>query len=200
MITEEMYADFKADYLRFKVAAPKHLEVINHFLVARQEFVDEYINEVEAEYTNITQLYNSLHGNYSLNISYNNTSLSENEKLELEKEIDKLPYEIKKNITKLIITDDKLPPASKTENPIGLATYKDRKIRIQGIAKITRKFPDDTNKSNSKEKTIQLLRNKNIMRVFLHELSHVIDFHSGIEQLNYNTEKQNGISNSNEFK
>lgn len=191
-LPEALYADAKADYLRLKMAAtylmPKYPTGWSgnypYMPLGDSGSLATVVQQADKIFETITQRYNNLHSDArELNIEYKNTSIPEDSKKFLEETIQKLPYEIRKNLLKLTVTDDDLPAAAKTATPDALASPASKHILLNYDA---------------------IRVNEKLREVFLHELAHVIDFNSGLATVSTiayaSSIRQLGFSATPEFK
>ena len=151
IITEGMYADVKANYLRFKLALSK-LGKLNEY----QEMLSK---EGEIVFQSITRRFNSSQGTKEkLNIRYEG-NIPDDIKKKFEEGIEKIPYEYRKNLVNLIVTDKDLPHADKLDKPQGLANGHNESIRL--------KYTKEHNQPIT------------MLFVLLHEIGHIIDYSGG---------------------
>ena len=151
IITDGMYADVKANYLRFKLAISK-LGKLNEY----QEMLSK---EGEVVCQSITRRFNSSKGTKEkLNIRYEG-NIPDDIKKKFEEGIEKIPYEYRKNLVNLIVTDKDLPHADKLDKPQGLANGHNESIRL--------KYTKEHNQPIT------------MLFVLLHEIGHIIDYSGG---------------------
>ena len=151
IITDGMYADVKANYLRFKLAISK-LGKLNEY----QEMLSK---EGEVVFQSITRRFNSSKGTKEkLNIRYEG-NIPDDIKKKFEEGIEKIPYEYRKNLVNLIVTDKDLPHADKLDKPQGLANGHNESIRL--------KYTKEHNQPIT------------MLFVLLHEIGHIIDYSGG---------------------
>ncbi|EER67741.1 G5 domain-containing protein [Gemella haemolysans] len=151
IITDGMYADVKANYLRFKLAISK-LGKLNEY----QEMLSK---EGEVVFQSITRRFNSSKGTKEkLNIRYEG-NIPDDIKKKFEEGIEKIPYEYRKNLVNLIVTDKDLPHADKLDKPQGLANGYNESIRL--------KYTKEHNQPIT------------MLFVLLHEIGHIIDYSGG---------------------
>ena len=173
IITESMYADAKANYQRLQLAKEKLGE-----LTERQKELVEY---AERAFNSITQHYNNING-YSdkLNITYEG-NIPDSVKEEFEKQLLKLPYEIRKNLVQLTVTTNELKQTEHAKNNnrslIGLAYnyYKNIFQKYDESRKVD--IPTDKGK---KEELRKLKQPEALLDNLMHEISHVIDTAGGL--------------------
>ncbi|MFC3927477.1 G5 domain-containing protein [Streptococcus caprae] len=198
-ISEGLYADVKADYLRLTLARQKMLEL--------GQFAEEEYYQLASEmYDIITERYNRSKGFEEMMIDYDAPSMSDEDKQWLEDTIQAIPQQLRKNLLKLYITDKKLPPASKTNDPVGLAYWNRGRIDLNYSTSYNRKqviLNEETGLEEVKEVTMTDYK-RNLTAVLLHELSHQIDFSTGLTYAGYgalDANFQSGLSSrSSEFK
>ena len=161
-MTDEMYASLKADYLRAMLAA-KNIQTS-----ASQEITEEVNQRLELAnkaFNVITQRYNNLHQrDFTLPVVNQSEKLSKENLTNLEENIKKLPYEVRKNLLSLTLQDTTLEKANKTNTPVAITKFNAGEIIMQ-YSKIGN--PDS------------------LLRIFLHELSHAIDLKGGFKQSSY---------------
>ena len=173
IITESMYADAKANYQRLQLAKEKLGE-----LTERQKELVEY---AERAFNSITQHYNNING-YSdkLNITYEG-NIPDSVKEEFEKQLLKLPYEIRKNLVQLTVTTNELKQTEHAKNNnrslIGLAYYYSKNI-VQKYEK-SREIGVPTDKGK-KEELRKLKQPEALLDNLMHEISHIIDATGGL--------------------
>lgn len=173
IITESMYADAKANYQRLKLAKEKLGD-----LTERQKELVEY---AERAFNSITQHYNNING-YSdkLNITYEG-NIPDSVKEEFEKQILKLPYEIRKNLVQLTVTTNELKQTEHAKNNnrslIGLAYYYSKNI-VQKYEE-SREIGVPTDKGK-KEELRKLKQPEALLDNLMHEISHIIDATGGL--------------------
>ena len=173
IITESMYADAKANYQRLQLAKEKLGE-----LTERQKELVEY---AERAFNSITQHYNNING-YSdkLNITYEG-NIPDSVKEEFEKQLLKLPYEIRKNLVQLRVTTNELKQTEHAKNNnrslIGLAYYYLKNI-VQKYEE-SREIGVPTDKGK-KEELRKLKQPEALLDNLMHEISHIIDATGGL--------------------
>ena len=173
IITESMYADAKANYQRLQLAKEKLGELT--------ESQKELVKYAETEFSSITQHYNNINGySDSLNISYEG-NIPDNVKKEFEKQILKLPYEIRKNLVQLKVTTNELKQTEHAKNNnrslIGLANFYHKNI-LQKYEK-SREVAVPTDKGK-KEEVQKLKQPEALLDNLMHEISHIIDATGGL--------------------
>ena len=173
IITESMYADAKANYQRLQLAKQKLGELT--------ESQKELVKNTEIAFNSITQHYNNINGySNSLNITYEG-NIPDNVKKEFEKQILKLPYEIRKNLVQLTVTTNELKQTEHAKNNnrslIGLAYnyYKNIFQKYDESRKVD--IPTDKGK---KEELRKLKQPEALLDNLMHEISHVIDTAGGL--------------------
>ena len=173
IITESMYADAKANYQRLQLAKQKLGELT--------ESQKELVETAERAFKSITQHYNNING-YSdkLNITYEG-NIPDSVKEEFEKQLLKLPYEIRKNLVQLTVTTNELKQTEHAKNNnrslIGLAYnyYKNIFQKYDESRKVD--IPTDKGK---KEELRKLKQPEALLDNLMHEISHVIDTAGGL--------------------
>ena len=173
IITESMYADAKANYQRLQLAKEKLGELT--------ESQKELVETAERAFKSITQHYNNING-YSdkLNISYEG-NIPDNVKKEFEKQILKLPYEIRKNLVQLKVTTNELKQTEHAKNNnrslIGLAYFYHKNILQKYEESREVAVPTDKGK---KEEVQKLKQPEALLDNLMHEISHIIDATGGL--------------------
>ena len=173
IITESMYADAKANYQRLQLAKEKLGELT--------ESQKELVKYAETEFSSITQHYNNINGySDSLNISYEG-NIPDNVKKEFEKQILKLPYEIRKNLVQLKVTTNELKQTEHAKNNnrslIGLANFYHKNILQKYEESREVAVPTDKGK---KEEVQKLKQPEALLDNLMHEISHIIDATGGL--------------------
>ena len=173
IITESMYADAKANYQRLQLAKQKLGELT--------ESQKELVETAERAFKSITQHYNNING-YSdkLNITYEG-NIPDSVKEEFEKQLLKLPYEIRKNLVQLRVTTNDLAQTEHLNKhngkSVGIASHYMKNIDLKYEENRTRAVPTENGK---KEIVIKQKQPDVLLNTLMHELSHIIDFTSGL--------------------
>ena len=168
-----MYADAKANYKRLQLAKEK----LGNLTKTQKEIV-EY---GEILFSSITQHYNYLNGHTdSLNIKYEG-NIPDNIKKEFEKQILKLPFEIRKNLVQLKVTTDKIPETEHSKkfsrSLIGLASFYLKNI----LQKYEENREVDIPTSSGKKTEVRNLKQPEaLLDNLMHEISHIIDSNGGL--------------------
>ena len=173
IITESMYADAKANYQRLQLAKQKLGELT--------ESQKELVKNTEIAFNSITQHYNNINGySNSLNISYEG-NIPDKVKKEFEKQILKLPYEIRKNLVQLRVTTNDLKQTEHLDNhkskAVGIAYHYLKNIDLKYEDRRFRAIPTENGKKTIE---IELKQPEVLLNTLMHELSHIIDFTSGL--------------------
>ena len=173
IITESMYADAKANYQRLQLAKQKLGELT--------ESQKELVKNTEIAFNSITQHYNNINGySNSLNITYEG-NIPDNVKKEFEKQILKLPYEIRKNLVQLRVTTNDLKQTEHLDNhkskAVGIAYHYLKNIDLKYEENRTRAVPTENGK---KEIVIKQKQPDVLLNTLMHELSHIIEITSGL--------------------
>ncbi|WP_242259048.1 G5 domain-containing protein [Streptococcus thoraltensis] len=185
-ISDELYADAKADYERYLLALTK---VNVKAQIPRGVTFDPVSQEPKTVYeTNpimlggdafetITQRYNLSKNQSSLKISYDETTMPVEKRDELESQIEKLPAALKNSLLKLDISDEGFI-AAETNNAVGLNNYFSANISLKYLS-----TSDSYHvlSSDGTDKIITFTYKPIIamMDVLTHEISHTIDRRSG---------------------
>lgn len=173
IITESMYADAKANYQRLQLAKEK--------LGDLTESQKELVENAERAFNSITQYYNNINGyRDKLNITYEG-NIPDSVKEEFEKQLLKLPYEIRKNLVQLRVTTNELKQTEHAKNNnrslIGLAYYYLKNI-VQKYEE-SREIGVPTDKGK-KEELRKLKQPEALLDNLMHEISHIIDATGGL--------------------
>ena len=173
IITESMYADAKANYQRLQLAKEK--------LGDLTESQKELVENAERAFNSITQHYNNINGyRDKLNITYEG-NIPDSVKEEFEKQLLKLPYEIRKNLVQLKVTTNELKQTEHAKNNnrslIGLAYYYLKNI-VQKYEE-SREIGVPTDKGK-KEELRKLKQPEALLDNLMHEISHIIDATGGL--------------------
>ena len=174
IITDSMYADAKANYKRLQLAKEK----LGNLTKSQKQIV-EY---GEILFSSITQHYNYLNGHTdSLNIKYEG-SIPDNVKKGFEKQILKLPFEIRKNLVQLKIITGEIPQTDHAHNNnnrslIGLANFYRKDI----LQKYEENREADVPTSSGKKTEVRNLKQPEaLLDNLMHEISHIIDSNGGL--------------------
>lgn len=173
IITESMYADAKANYQRLQLAKEK--------LGDLTESQKELVENAERAFNSITQHYNNINGyRDKLNITYEG-NIPDSVKEEFEKQLLKLPYEIRKNLVQLRVTTNELKQTEHAKNNnrslVGLAYYYLKNI-VQKYEE-SREIGVPTDKGK-KEELRKLKQPEALLDNLMHEISHIIDATGGL--------------------
>ena len=173
IITESMYADAKANYQRLQLAKEK--------LGDLTESQKELVENAERAFNSITQHYNNINGyRDKLNITYEG-NIPDSVKEEFEKQLLKLPYEIRKNLVQLRVTTNELKQTEHAKNNnrslIGLAYYYLKNIVQKHEESREIGVPTDKGK---KEELRKLKQPEALLDNLMHEISHIIDATGGL--------------------
>ena len=173
IITESMYADAKANYQRLQLAKQKLGELT--------ESQKELVKNTEIAFNSITQHYNNINGySNSLNITYEG-NIPDNVKKEFEKQILKLPYEIRKNLVQLRVTTNDLAQTEHlnkhNSKSVGIANYYMKNIDLKYEDRGFRAIPTENGK---KVIEIELKQPEVLLNTLMHEISHIIDATGGL--------------------
>ncbi|HFU4466729.1 TPA: G5 domain-containing protein [Streptococcus suis] len=181
-ISEQLYADAKANYERFLLAV-KEGEMKERLFAGTT--VDEdgnpKIMTVENQviqrglfaFDTITKRYNDAKGSIQNPSVFENTSLSAEDQAALVEKISQLPETIRSNIFKLVVTDD---PFDLDISTRGIAYLDTAHIRLRHLTEW--KFSVLSNQGK-KEIKLPTPQPSDLFDTFLHELAHIIDFRSG---------------------
>lgn len=154
-ISEGLYADVKADYLR--------MEALRQQMLADGTF--DYFEGNQARYEDavrafesITQRYNTAQGRPNVLIDYTDSQLDEGERIRFEAYIQSLPASIRQNLPKLVVSEQ-LDFHGKVSYPAGVSFPDMRLIMLSSAM------------NNGQAETL--------FATLLHELAHSIDQNSG---------------------
>jgi len=159
-MTDALYADVKANYQRLELAA-EHLKALGKLDERQQGMIDW----AKIAYTGMTQRYNYLNGSDNLNVHYEG-DIPQSVRDEFEATIKKIPFEYRKNLVYLRVSDKKLPSAAKTNDAIGLAYYATGNIDLLYYTS-SYGYPVDPPATA-------------MIATLLHEVAHIIDANAGI--------------------
>ena len=123
------------------------------------------IDWAKIAYTGMTQRYNYLNGSDNLNVHYEG-DIPQSVRDEFEATIKKIPFEYRKNLVYLRVSDKKLPSAAKTNDAIGLAYYATGNIDLLYYTS-SYGYPVDQPATA-------------MIATLLHEIAHIIDANAGI--------------------
>ncbi|MGT2933728.1 hypothetical protein [Streptococcus catagoni] len=155
VINDALYADIKADYLRAKLAETELTR-----LGGLSQEQASYMEMIESQFKSLTERYNAYKDEVVTNIDYSHTSLmTAAQKTDLESRIRSLPQEVQRLINDLTIYDNEIPNMGPLT--LGLANSADRSIFLQ--------YTPNTTITN-------------LMETILHEMTHLIDYKSGMYQ------------------
>ena len=159
-MTDALYADVKANYQRLELAA-EHLKALGKLDERQQGMIDW----AKIAYTGMTQRYNYLNGSDNLNVHYEG-DIPQSVRDEFEATIKKIPFEYRKNLVYLRVSDKNLPSAAKTNDAIGLAYYATGNIDLLYYTS-SYGYPVDQPATA-------------MIATLLHEIAHIIDANAGI--------------------
>lgn len=201
-ISDQLYAQMKFYYE----------EIMSHKSLFSEDEVQN-LEDVKGMFETLTQRYNNSKGVYKVNIDYRNVNMSEQDRVWFERQIDKLPNSIKQNLLKLVVTNDKMPSADKTDNAIAISLHRGREIWMNFQDSYTRTFLERNRQTGTEEEVKKEINTKNvtdiddtknlahraILRLLLHELSHNFDHDSGLAASGPIVAPIDGFSNTKEF-
>ena len=138
---------YDLQYTMMLVSSTGYLRATNLFPVDMVDSEDNFrryfgsnLEDVKGMFETLTQRYNNSKGVYKVNIDYRNVNMSEQDRVWFERQIDKLPNSIKQNLLKLVVTNDKMPSADKTDNAIAISLHRGREIWMNFQDSYTRTF------------------------------------------------------------
>lgn len=175
IINDALYADIKADYLRTQLAYNQLLS-LGTLTPTQQSEMDLMTSQFEE----LTKEYNSYRDSIQVPIDYSHTAMLNSQRADFEAAIQALPLEVQRVISRITIYDNQIP--NMTTSTLGLSNSGDQSIALKY------------------EKS-----NKSLLATLLHEMTHIIDFKSGIYQENTDRNTDNilgmvmGLSDSQEF-
>ncbi|MCK1196660.1 G5 domain-containing protein [Streptococcus uberis] len=175
IINDALYADIKADYLRAQLAYNQLLS-LGTLTPTQQSEMDLMTSQFEE----LTKEYNSYRDSIQVPIDYSHTAMLNSQRADFEAAIQALPLEVQRVISRITIYDNQIP--NMTTSTLGLSNSGDQSIALKY------------------EKS-----NKSLLATLLHEMTHIIDFKSGIYQENTDRNTDNilgmvmGLSDSQEF-
>ncbi|PIA83637.1 G5 domain-containing protein [Streptococcus parauberis] len=151
IINDAFYADIKADYQR-AILAEQELEALGSWTTQQQTDM----NMITDQFNSLTRRYNNYKGSISTSIDYSNTTMmSDTQKADFEVRIHALPEELQRIIADLVIYDNEIPGMG--TGTLGLANSAAQSIALKYEAS-----------------------NTSLMETVLHEMTHIIDFKSGL--------------------
>ncbi|GAB6740624.1 hypothetical protein BOVMAS36_11700 [Streptococcus uberis] len=175
IINDALYADIKADYLRAQLAYNQLLS-LGTLTPTQQSEMDLMTSQFEE----LTKEYNNYRDSIQVPIDYSHTAMLNSQRADFEAAIQALPLEVQRVISRITIYDNQIP--NMTTSTLGLSNSGDQSIALKY------------------EKS-----NKSLLATLLHEMTHIIDFKSGIYQENTDRNTDNilgmvmGLSDSQEF-
>lgn len=175
IINDALYADIKADYLRAQLAYNQLLS-LGTLTPTQQSEMDLMTSQFEE----LTKEYNNYRDSIQVPIDYSHTAMLNSQRADFEAAIQALPLEVQRVISRITIYDNQIP--NMTSSTLGLSNSGDQSIALKY------------------EKS-----NKSLLATLLHEMTHIIDFKSGIYQENTDRNMDNilgmvmGLSDSQEF-
>lgn len=184
--------------------AKKDLETIRALYNSKEEdhLKKEYsLSALENIFETITQRYNNSKAiTYEVEPEYRfKEPLAEKDRLWFEQQLQKIPLALRKHLLKLVVTDDELPPSEKVQQvngtAVGLSMANRREIDMNFIDQFTRRTVQKNQKTGQPELVEKVYKTadaisiednnniarQNVLRLLLHELSHNIDFDSGVD-------------------
>lgn len=189
-ITEQLYADAKADYARYQllmtlIDVPEKEGQGAYFDEEKGEMVlawryNPILNDVESAFDTITHRYNTEKGFKQLPIVYKNSTLSDEERAALEAEIEKLPDTVKADLLKLTITPEEIS----FQGYRGMTTWASDAITLRQFSEREFIVQTDQGKKVIKAPAIQPF---DLFDNLLHELMHAVDIRSGYTVYDYYT-------------
>lgn len=175
IINDALYADIKADYLRAQLAY-NQLQSLGTLTTTQESDMDL----MTSQFKTLTDRYNNYKDSIAIAIDYSHTMMADSQKVAFEATLKTLPEEVQRIISRLTIYDDQIPGMG--SSTLGLANSADQSIALKY----------DSN-------------NSEMLATVLHEMSHIIDFKSGIYQETSDRNTDNvlnsvmGLSDSQEF-
>ncbi|MCK1242660.1 G5 domain-containing protein [Streptococcus uberis] len=150
IINDALYADIKADYLRAQLAYDQ-LVSLGTLTSDQQSAMDMMTSQFES----LTLRYNNYKDSVAIVVDYSNTTMSATQQADFEAKLAALPVEVQRAISELTIYDGQIPGMGETT--LGLANSADQTIALKYEA-----------------------NNLNLVSTVLHEMTHIIDFKSGL--------------------
>ncbi|MCQ8263109.1 G5 domain-containing protein [Streptococcus suis] len=181
-ISEQLYADAKANYERFLLAVKEGElkervfgggtvdEDGNPYIIMQENPI---IRTGQYAFDTITKRYNDAKGSIQNPIVFENTSLSAEDQSALVEKLSQLPDTVKANLLKLIVSDEALDLGTSFR---GMAYLDTSHIRLKYTAEREAQVLSSQGK---KKVTLSPKQPEDLIDIFLHELGHVIDFRSG---------------------
>lgn len=180
-ITEELYADAKANYARYQLALSSlNIDPDRLFAVSSSTSVfREYVIRATPAFETITKRYNDANGTTQNPVRFEDTALSVDSQVALVEKISQLPEAIKANLLKLIVTDSVMDMGDWAR---GVTYFASNEIQLRQFSE--REFLVLTNQGK-KEVKIPTIQPFDLFDNFLHELGHAIDNMSGKVDYDY---------------
>ncbi|WP_245871542.1 YSIRK-type signal peptide-containing protein [Streptococcus penaeicida] len=150
IINDAFYADIKADYLRAQLAY-NQLVAMGTLTSAQQADYDLMTRQFDS----LTRRYNSYRDSVKIDIDYSHTTMSDTQKADFEARLQALPSEVQRIIASLVIYDGEIPGMG--TGTLGLSNSADQSIALKYEAS-----------------------NTDLITTVLHEMTHIIDFKSGL--------------------
>ncbi|MGT2958333.1 G5 domain-containing protein [Streptococcus bovimastitidis] len=160
IINDAFYADIKADYLRAQLAY-NQLVAMGTLTSAQQADYDLMTRQFDS----LTRRYNSYRDSIKIDIDYSHTTMPDAQKADFESRLQVLPSEVQRIIASLVIYDGEIPGMG--TGTLGLSNSADQSIALKYEAS-----------------------NTDLIATVLHEMTHIIDFKSGLytEKTDRNTD------------
>ncbi|SUO88482.1 G5 domain-containing protein [Streptococcus uberis] len=150
IINDALYADIKADYLRAQLAYNQLLS-LGTLTTDQQSAMDMMTSQFES----LTLRYNNYKDSVAIVVDYSNTTMSATQQADFEAKLAALPVEVQRAISELTIYDGQIPGMGTTT--LGLSNSADQTIALKYEA-----------------------NNLKLVSTVLHEMTHIIDFKSGL--------------------
>ncbi|NQJ69022.1 LPXTG cell wall anchor domain-containing protein [Streptococcus suis] len=180
-ITEELYADAKANYARYQLALSSlNIDPDRLFAVSSSTSVyRQYVKSATPAFETITKRYNDANGTIQNPVRFEDTALLVDSQVALVEKISQLPEAIKANLLKLIVTDSVMDVGDWAR---GVTYFASNEIQLRQFSE--REFLVLTNQGK-KEVKIPTIQPFDLFDNFLHELGHAIDNMSGKVDYDY---------------
>ncbi|VTT47992.1 G5 domain-containing protein [Streptococcus porcinus] len=150
IINDALYADIKADYQRAQLAY-NQLTALGTLTAEQQADMDLMTRQFDS----LTRRYNNYRDSVKIDVDYSHTAMPDDQKQDFEARLQSLPLEIQRVIANLVIYDGEIPGMGATT--LGLASSADQSISLKYV-------PNNTE----------------LLATVLHEMTHIIDFKSGL--------------------
>ncbi|VTS42343.1 Gram-positive signal peptide protein, YSIRK family [Streptococcus pseudoporcinus] len=150
IINDALYADIKADYQRAQLAY-KQLTALGTLTSDQEADMDLMTRQFDS----LTRRYNNYRDSIKIDVDYSHTAMPADQRQDFEAKLQSLPLEIQRVIANLVIYDGEIPGMG--ARTLGLASSADQSISLKYVS-----------------------NNTELLATVLHEMTHIIDFKSGL--------------------